>query len=70
MTGHLASYHFTPTASTQQNLLRENVPAERIFVTGNTVIDALFWVRDRVLSDEGLRNGLAARYPFLCTDKK
>ncbi|WP_048696640.1 non-hydrolyzing UDP-N-acetylglucosamine 2-epimerase [Erwinia piriflorinigrans] len=70
LTGHLASYHFTPTASSQQNLLRENLPAERIFVTGNTVIDALFWVRDRALSDDALRNSLAARYPFLCADKK
>ncbi|CAY72488.1 UDP-N-acetylglucosamine 2-epimerase [Erwinia pyrifoliae DSM 12163] len=70
LTGRLASYHFAPTASTQQNLLRENVPAERIFVTGNTVIDALFWVRDRVLNDDALRNSLAVRYPFLCADKK
>jgi len=70
LTGHLASYHFTPTASSQQNLLRENLPASRIFVTGNTVIDALFWVRDRVLSDDALRNSLAARYPFLDADKK
>ncbi|MEI2605993.1 UDP-N-acetylglucosamine 2-epimerase (non-hydrolyzing) [Erwinia aphidicola] len=70
LTGHLASYHFTPTTSSQQNLLRENLPAQRIFVTGNTVIDALFWVRDRVLSDDALRNSLAARYPFLAADKK
>jgi len=70
LTGHLASYHFTPTANSQQNLLRENLPAARIFVTGNTVIDALFWVRDRVLSDDALRNSLAARYPFLDADKK
>jgi len=70
LTGHLASYHFTPTTTSQQNLLRENLPAQRIFVTGNTVIDALFWVRDRVLSDDALRNSLAARYPFLAADKK
>ncbi|NJD84915.1 non-hydrolyzing UDP-N-acetylglucosamine 2-epimerase [Candidatus Erwinia dacicola] len=70
LTGHLASYHFTPTTSSQQNLLRENLPAQRIFVTGNTVIDALFWVRDRVLSDDALRNSFAARYPFLAANKK
>ncbi|MTD29255.1 non-hydrolyzing UDP-N-acetylglucosamine 2-epimerase [Erwinia sorbitola] len=70
LTGHLASYHFTPTDNSQQNLLRENLPASRIFVTGNTVIDALLWVRDRVLSDTALRDSLAARYPFLDADKK
>ncbi|WP_200562707.1 non-hydrolyzing UDP-N-acetylglucosamine 2-epimerase [Erwinia sp. S43] len=70
LTGHLASYHFAPTERSRQNLIRENLPDSRIFVTGNTVIDALFWVRDRVLSDENLRNGLAARYPFLDADKK
>lgn len=70
LTGHLASYHFAPTQRSQQNLQRENVPASRIFVTGNTVIDALFWVRDRVLSDAALHNSMAARYPFLDADKK
>lgn len=70
LTGHLASYHFAPTERSRQNLLRENLPDSRIFVTGNTVIDALFWVRDRVLSDDNLRISLAARYPFLDADKK
>lgn len=70
LTGHLARYHFTPTDSSQQNLLRENLPASHIFVTGNTVIDALFWVRNRILSDDSLKNSLAARYPFLDADKK
>ncbi|MDN8543813.1 UDP-N-acetylglucosamine 2-epimerase (non-hydrolyzing) [Erwinia sp. BC051422] len=70
LTGHLATWHFPPTETARQNLLRENLPAARMFVTGNTVIDALFWVRDRVLSDEQLRNGLATRYPFLEADKK
>ncbi|WP_123337797.1 non-hydrolyzing UDP-N-acetylglucosamine 2-epimerase [Erwinia sp. JUb26] len=70
LTGHLASYHFAPTERSRQNLLRENLPDSRIFVTGNTVIDALFWVRDRVLNDDSLRTSLAARYPFLDADKK
>lgn len=42
--GAIADLHFAPTESARQNLLRENVPAERILVTGNTVIDALQWV--------------------------
>ncbi|MBP2169196.1 UDP-N-acetylglucosamine 2-epimerase (non-hydrolyzing) [Erwinia toletana] len=70
LTGHLATLHFTPTETSRQNLLRENLNDQRIFITGNTVIDALFWVRDRVLSDGNLRNRLAERYPFLQADKK
>ncbi|HCR3984243.1 TPA: UDP-N-acetylglucosamine 2-epimerase (non-hydrolyzing) [Kluyvera ascorbata] len=70
LTGHLAMYHFAPTENSRQNLLRENLPDKRIFVTGNTVIDALFWVRDRVLSDTALRSDMAQRYPFLSNGKK
>lgn len=42
LTSHLADLHFAPTATSRENLLKEGVCAERIFVTGNTVIDALF----------------------------
>ncbi|WP_347291800.1 UDP-N-acetylglucosamine 2-epimerase (non-hydrolyzing) [Kluyvera georgiana] len=70
LTGHLAMYHFAPTENSRQNLLRENLPDKRIFVTGNTVIDALFWVRDRVLNDTALRSDMAQRYPFLSNGKK
>ncbi len=70
LTGHLATFHFTPTETSRQNLLRENLPDTRIFVTGNTVIDALLWVRDRVLDNAGLNARLAARYPFLDDSKK
>ncbi|EPF7464674.1 UDP-N-acetylglucosamine 2-epimerase (non-hydrolyzing) [Serratia marcescens] len=70
LTGHLAMYHFAPTENSRQNLLRELLPDNRIFVTGNTVIDALFWVRDRVMSDAALQAGLAQRYPFLDANKK
>ncbi|HEJ7645420.1 UDP-N-acetylglucosamine 2-epimerase (non-hydrolyzing) [Klebsiella oxytoca] len=70
LTGHLATYHFAPTETSRQNLLRENIADNRITITGNTVIDALFWVRDRVLSDEALRNELTQRYPFLANGKK
>ena len=70
LTGHLAMYHFAPTETSRQNLLKENIADTRIFVTGNTVIDALFWVRDRVLNNETLRNELSRRYPFLANGKK
>lgn len=45
LTGVIADLHFAPTAEAQANLLRENVPADNIEVTGNTVIDALLWMR-------------------------
>ncbi|WP_336287320.1 non-hydrolyzing UDP-N-acetylglucosamine 2-epimerase [Cronobacter dublinensis] len=70
LTGHLAMYHFAPTELSRQNLLRENIPDARIFVTGNTVIDALITVRDRVMADEPLRLRLETQYPFLDGDKK
>ena len=70
LTGHLAMYHFAPTENSRQNLLRENISDNRIFVTGNTVIDALIWVRDRVLASDALRAELAEHYPFLSSDKK
>ena len=41
LTGSLADFHFAPTAVSRENLLKENVPAGSIYVTGNTVIDAL-----------------------------
>ncbi|HHV0111145.1 TPA: non-hydrolyzing UDP-N-acetylglucosamine 2-epimerase [Escherichia coli] len=70
LTGHLAMYHFSPTETSRQNLLRENVADSRIFITGNTVIDALLWVRDQVMSSDTLRSELAANYPFIDSDKK
>lgn len=44
----IAKLHFAPTETSRQNLLRESVPGDRIVVTGNTVIDALLFVADRV----------------------
>lgn len=65
-----AMYHFAPTENSRQNLLRENISDSKIFVTGNTVIDALIWVRDRVLANSELQAELAAHYPFLNNGKK
>lgn len=53
--GKVATFHFAPTASTRENLLQEGVPAKRIFVTGNTVIDALFWVIARLETKDALQ---------------
>ncbi|KFF64054.1 non-hydrolyzing UDP-N-acetylglucosamine 2-epimerase [Pectobacterium brasiliense] len=70
LTGHLAMYHFAPTENSRQNLLREHLSDRHIFVTGNTVIDALFWVRDRILGDAALRLSLDEKYAFLDDNKK
>lgn len=48
LVGRLATYHFAPTEGSRRNLLAESVPAGRIWVTGNTVIDALLMVREMV----------------------
>lgn len=55
MTGRIATYHFSPTPLSKQNLLRENVNENNILVTGNTVIDALHMVVERLKNDEALR---------------
>ncbi len=55
LTGRIATYHFAPTPLSRNNLLREGVDDSRIFVTGNTVIDALHHVVSRLRDDEGLR---------------
>lgn len=47
LTGHMADYHFSPTERNRQNLLREGISNDRIFITGNTVIDALFSVVEK-----------------------
>lgn len=70
LTGVLADLHFAPTELSKKNLLRETVPNERITVTGNTVIDALFWVIEKIKHDKGLSSTLEAKFPFLDNSKK
>jgi UDP-N-acetylglucosamine 2-epimerase len=73
--GPLASRHFAPTAPARHNLLAEAVPAERVHVVGNTVIDALRWmsaaVAERPAADFGLslpsRDGSSPRRLVLVT---
>ncbi|APX91396.1 UDP-N-acetylglucosamine 2-epimerase (non-hydrolyzing) (plasmid) [Brevirhabdus pacifica] len=65
LTGALAACHFAPTEGARDNLLAENVDPDRILVTGNTVIDALLGVRDRIDADPALKARLAAQFPFL-----
>ena len=58
LTGHMADFHFAPTENNRKNLLKEGIPGDRIFVTGNTVIDALLEVagKDYEFEDETLKN--------------
>lgn len=60
LTGRMATWHFAPTPLSRQNLLAENVAESQITVTGNTVIDALYWVVDKIKHDATLAQQLDA----------
>lgn len=60
LTGRIATWHFAPTPLSRQNLLAENVAEAQITVTGNTVIDALYWVVDKIKNDASLSQQLDA----------
>ncbi len=70
LTGVLTRFHFAPTDLSKSNLLKEQVPQERIFVTGNTVIDALLWVKQKLESNKDLQRSLDKQFPFLDENKK
>ena len=57
--GAIASLHFAPTDVSAAALRSENVPADRVHITGNTVIDALHWVRKRIFTQPSLASDLA-----------
>ena len=58
ITGRIATYDFAPTPLSRENLLKENVSEDKITVTGNTVIDALYWVVDKIKNDGQLDSEL------------
>ena len=58
ITGRIATYNFSPTPLSKQNLLHEGVKEQSITVTGNTVIDALYWVVDKIKNDQRLQDEL------------
>ena len=70
LTGVLTKYHFAPTETSKQNLLKENVEPSNIIVTGNTVIDALLMIKDKIDSDTDLKNTIVEQFPFLDENKK
>jgi len=58
ITGVLANYHFAPTTTSRDNLIRENKDEKNIVVTGNTVIDALFLALDKIENNIDLKNNI------------
>lgn len=70
LTGSLTKLHFAPTPKSEKNLLVENVPESQVFVTGNTVIDALIQVEHKVNNDASINQTLSAKFDFLDPNKK
>ncbi|KAF7788310.1 UDP-N-acetylglucosamine 2-epimerase (non-hydrolyzing) [Pseudoalteromonas rubra] len=70
LTGALTSIHFAPTESSQANLLAEGYGKERIIVTGNTVIDTLLLVKNRLDTDADLQAEFSDSYSFIDESKK
>ena len=70
LTGALAELHFAPTETSAQNLNNESVNAERVFVTGNTVIDALLLVVSQIENDPSLRQQLDTLFPMIEPDRR
>ncbi|MBC3765781.1 non-hydrolyzing UDP-N-acetylglucosamine 2-epimerase [Neptunicella marina] len=70
LTGRITQLHFAPTEQAKQNLLVENIAEDTIFVTGNTVIDALLKVEEKINQDNELEKSLSDKFPFLDLNKK
>lgn len=70
LTGALAKFHFAPTCTSKLNLLKENLAEQDISVTGNTVIDALLMVQEKIYSDVKLNKKLRSQFPFLDEERK
>lgn len=60
LTTRLTTLHFAPTDTARQNLLREGVADNQIHVTGNTVIDALLWMRRKIQENPGIQERIAS----------
>jgi len=70
LTGAIADFHFAPTETSRQNLLNEGVLPDRIFITGNTVIDALFLTVSKLSDNRRLQRELSLKFPFLSENDK
>ena len=65
LTDVLTDFHFAPTERTKENLIAESIPEENIFVTGNTVIDALFMTLENLKNDKSMLHRLNSQFSFL-----
>ena len=70
LTSALAHWHFAPTATSRANLLSEGVAAETIHVTGNTVIDALLQVREKIIKNTFSTKQFEKDFSFLDPDRR
>lgn len=70
LTGAIADLHFAPTSAAKSNLMSEGIPEQKIFVTGNTVIDSLLHVNKMIKGDDNLRAELQKPFSFLNQEKK
>lgn len=70
LTSVLSYFNFAPTNNSKQNLLKENFPSDNIYVTGNTVIDALYFVVNKIKNDIDINNELEKQFEFLDFSKK
>ena len=70
MASTISQYHFAPTLSAQNNLLKENINSNVIFVTGNTVIDSLFWAKNKIQKDDNLKEKLDKDFSFIDPAKR
>lgn len=70
LTSVLSHFNFAPTENSKENLLKENFPSENIYVTGNTVIDALYFVVDKIRNDTSINKELKEEFGFLDFNKK
>lgn len=70
LTSILTQYHFAPTQNSYDNLIKENIDPTNIVITGNTVIDALLAVKEKVETDREISAQFAKKFDFLDASKK
>ncbi len=70
LTGVLTDMHFCPTETSKRNLILENVSSEKIFITGNTVIDSLLMIKSLINGDSSMQNSFFKKFGYLDPKKK
>jgi UDP-N-acetylglucosamine 2-epimerase (non-hydrolysing) len=64
LTSNITDTHFAPTKWAKNNLLNEGIDEKKIVITGNTVIDSLLWISEKIETQQKLRKGLEKQFPF------